>query len=319
MNRKSYRENKNILSFNQIKDKYSYSEVNLLRRYIKVDKLPCLINAPYRKDAKPSLGISVKNNKIVFNDFAINKGGNLIDLLQLCWDTDYNGVLEKLNSDLEINPIAIQTPCYIKKSSSIDISIKIRNWAEYDLNYWNSYGVTKEVLKNSLVIPISHYSINNTLIKADKFAYSYIVMKNNDVKYKIYQPFSFKYKWINNYPPNTINNLHLIDRYKGSVIIASSLKDAMCIMSNYNTLAIAPQSEGANIPEDVIKLLKERFDKQYILLDNDKAGLEYGLKMSEKTGFKNLVIPQFEGGKDISDLYKVMGKEKFKEIFKKLK
>jgi DNA primase len=49
----------------------------------------------------------------------------------------------------------------------------------------------------------------------------------------------------------------------------------------------------------------------FILFDNDSAGLEDGRKLAEQTGFINLVLPKFEGGKDVSDLYKTVGKEKF--------
>ena len=64
------------------------------------------------------------------------------------------------------------------------------------------------------------------------------------------------------------------------------------------------------------KNLKSRFKNIYILYDNDKAGLAYSQKTSEETGFKNIVLPQFEGGKDISDFYKVVGKEKFIETIR---
>ena len=51
-----------------------------------------------------------------------------------------------------------------------------------------------------------------------------------------------------------------------------------------------------------------------ILLDNDEPGLKDGIKLSEITGFTNLVLPKFEGGKDISDLMKIKGKEEFRKI-----
>ena len=38
----------------------------------------------------------------------------------------------------------------------------------------------------------------------------------------------------------------------------------------------------------------------------------------ENTGFINIVLPYFEGGKDISDLYKIKGKKQFVEIMKNL-
>ena len=43
----------------------------------------------------------------------------------------------------------------------------------------------------------------------------------------------------------------------------------------------------------------------YLTLFND------GLKLAKQTGFTNLVLPKFTGGKDVSDLFKSVGKEEF--------
>ena len=51
----------------------------------------------------------------------------------------------------------------------------------------------------------------------------------------------------------------------------------------------------------------------YAIYD-DEAGLIDGKKLSESTGFTNIILPEFEGGKDISDLMKCKGKDKFLEI-----
>ena len=87
---------------------------------------------------------------------------------------------------------------------------------------------------------------------------------------------------------------------------------------NTNIPALAIQGEGYVMSETAINELKRRFKHQYILLDNDKAGLKDAVKLSNITGFTNLVLPQFDGGKDISDAFKVFGKEKFKQLIKQL-
>lgn len=95
--------------------------------------------------------------------------------------------------------------------------------------------------------------------------------------------------------------------------MCSSVKDALCLTCNTGIPAIALQGEGYVMSTTAQKNLKSRFKNIYILYDNDKAGLAYAQKTSEETGFKNIILPQFEGGKDISDFYKVVGKEKFIE------
>jgi len=102
------------------------------------------------------------------------------------------------------------------------------------------------------------------------------------------------------------------------VCICSSLKDALCLMSNTGIPSLAIQGEGYPMSQTAINELKRRFKKQYILLDNDLAGKIDAKKLQELTGFINLELPQFEGGKDISDLYKAKGKEQFLKTIKTL-
>lgn len=67
-----------------------------------------------------------------------------------------------------------------------------------------------------------------------------------------------------------------------------------------------------------INELKRRYNHIYILFDNDLVGLNDGIRLASETGFTNIVLPEFVGGKDISDLYKVKGKEEFLKIMNKL-
>jgi hypothetical protein len=65
---------------------------------------------------------------------------------------------------------------------------------------------------------------------------------------------------------------------------------------------------------DVVEQLKNRFANVAILLDNDKAGIQDGEKLSEQTGFANIVLPKFTWGKDVSDYYKGLeDKSEFKK------
>jgi DNA primase len=68
-----------------------------------------------------------------------------------------------------------------------------------------------------------------------------------------------------------------------------------------------------------INELKRRFKRVYILLDNDKPGLLDGVQLAKSTGFINIILPQFEGAKDVSDMYKALNnKELFKQTILKL-
>ena len=132
---------------------------------------------------------------------------------------------------------------------------------------------------------------------------------------KIYQPFNKAgFKWANKHDKSVISLWAKVP-YKGDKIcICSSLKDALCLWANTGIPSLAIQGEGYPMSNTAISELKNRYNEVYICLDNDKAGILDAKELASKTGFTNVVLPQFKGGKDISDLYKVKGKDNFLKI-----
>ena len=65
-------------------------------------------------------------------------------------------------------------------------------------------------------------------------------------------------------------------------------------------------------------MLRSRYKHIFICFDNDAPGLLDGQNLEAATGFKNVVLPPFPEGKDISDLFKARGKEEFIKIVKPL-
>ena len=64
-----------------------------------------------------------------------------------------------------------------------------------------------------------------------------------------------------------------------------------------------------------INELKRRYKQVFICLDNDEPGLKDAQKLSEETGFTNVVLPKFDNeGKDISDAFKLLCKQKWLEL-----
>ena len=83
--------------------------------------------------------------------------------------------------------------------------------------------------------------------------------------------------------------------------------------------AVAIQAEGFDMSEHAQNDLRTRFKDVIIILDNDAPGLAYAEKLAGETGFRNVVLPPFDGGKDISDLYKYLhDRDKFNEVIKSL-
>lgn len=309
------------------------SEIELLNYYFGIKEIPCIVSSPLRIDNHPSFGFYSKDGKrIYWTDFSNKTHGGIFDLLGMYWGESYNNVLVHIWEDLPnitgTNGHIIQNKSKITNKitydPTVDLQCKVREWKDYDIEYWNNFGISIEWLKFADVYPISHKIIvkesRRIVFPADKYAYAYVEYKDNKVTLKIYQPFNkVGFKWSNKHNKSVLSLWTKIPEFGERVCICSSLKDALCLWSNVGIPSIAVQGEGYEISNTAISELKTRYKEVYILFDNDKTGLIDGKKLAEQTGFTNLVLPQFDGGKDVSDLYHILkNKKQFKEIISSL-
>jgi hypothetical protein len=307
------------------------SEFDVLNHYFGVSELPVIINSPLRQDRKPSFGLySSDGRRVHFVDYATRDRGGLWDLLGLYWGVSYIQVLTRVWEDLpnfsSTNPVFnVKTTEYSdkvlhKQPKSIDLKCKVRPWAKHDIEFWESFGITLEWLDYADIYPISHKIVikngQEYVFGADKYAYAYVERKEGNITLKIYQPFNTKgYKWSNRHDRSVISLWTKVPEFGTRICICASMKDALCLWANTGIPAIAIQGEGYGMSETAVSELRRRYREVYILLDNDEAGLKDGEKLSESTGFTNLILPNINGAKDVADLYKqLQNKELFKEI-----
>lgn len=304
------------------------SEADILSFYLSISEVPCIINSPLREDKRPSFGLySPDGVKIRYTDLSTRDSGGIIDLLGKMWNLGYLEVLDRISKDMPQfhggATVKKHSPCIVRSTSTYnsesDLQCKVREWRDYDIEYWNSYGISLEWLRYAEVYPISHKIIikgsSRYVLGADKLAYAYVEHKEGKVTLKIYQPFNkLGYKWANKHDTSVISLWTKVPEYGDRICICASLKDALCLWANTGIPSIAIQGEGYRMSETAINELKRRYTNVYILFDNDEAGLIDGEKLSEATGFINIVLPKFDGGKDISDYYKILNdKDKFKQ------
>ena len=304
------------------------SEAQIVSYYLGILKVPCIINSPLRQDRHPSFGLySPNGTEINYIDFSTRDSGTIFTLLKNMWNLDYPEVFKRICQDFsKFNSKATvikSSKCDITSqgsSSNIDMKCKVREWKDYDLEYWASYGITLPWLKYANVYPISHKIIvkdgKEFVFGADKYAYAYVEFKEGKTTLKIYQPFNKRgFKWANKHDRSVISLWTKVPKTGDKIVVCSSLKDALCLWANTSIPAIAIQGEGYGISDTAINELKRRYKEVYILLDNDEAGLRDGEKLSASTGFINLVLPNINGAKDVSDLYKSLeNKKRFKNI-----
>lgn len=305
------------------------TEFEILNYYFMVDELPIVINSPLREDNKPSFGLyTLDDKKVHYYDFSTKDKGGLFDLLMKYWGESYKATLMRVwedlpnfsNTNVKLNNTIKKKTYQSLKSRNIDLQCKVREWRDYDLDYWASYGISLEWLKYADIYPISHKIVirdnQRYVFGADKYAYAYVERKEGKVTLKIYQPFNKGgYKWSNRHDRSVVSLWTKVPEFGDRICICSSMKDALCLWANTGIPSLAIQGEGYGMSDTAINELKRRYKHIYILLDNDEAGLLDAEKLAQTTGFTNIVLPQFNGGKDVSDLFKsLQDPNKFKNM-----
>lgn len=309
---------------------------DIVNHYFGVTSIPCIIRSPLRQDNHPSFGFhSPDGENIRWVDYGTNDRGDVFDLLSRYWGESYRDVLIHLWEDLpkftksnsQSITKSINKGIPIRTYSDIELQSKSREWRDYDLEFWSSFGISLKWLKYANVYPISYKIIikngKRYTFAADKYAYAYLEFKEGKVTQKIYQPFNKKgFKWSTSTDRSVISLWTKVPEFGQRLCICSSLKDSLCMWANTGIPCINPQGEGYTLSETAVKELKRRYDKVYILYDNDEAGEKDSTLLAESTGFIKLTLPKIEelgNPKDISDLYKAMkDKQKFKETILKL-
>lgn len=304
------------------------SHADLLFRYLGIDSLPVLINSPLRTDSHPSFFIySPDGIKVLYKDYATGDSGDIYALLKKKYNLTFSQLMRKIASE-EAFQKKEGTPATAsgKKFARItrELKVKVREWQPYDIDYWESYGISLKWLKYAEVYPISHKIIYKNgqrfVFHSAKYAYVFVERKENSISLKVYQPMVIdkRRKWDNSNDGSVVGLWTKVPQSGEKIVICSSLKDALCLWANIGIPAIYVQSETTGMSKTAQEVLKSRFKQIYICFDNDAPGLLDGQSLEMATGFKNVVLPTFPEGKDISDLYKARGKEEFIKIVKPL-
>ena len=309
------------------------SHADLLSHYLGITSLPVLINSPLRKDSHPSFFIySPDGEKVLYRDYATGDKGDIYSLLKKKDNTTFSDLLHKIASEKVFQKkeaTFTNTSSQGKKftKTTRELRVRIRDWQPHDIAYWEQYGISLKWLKYAEVYPISHKIIykggQRFVFHAAKYAYVFVERKENLVSLKVYQPEvdDRRRKWDNSNDGSVVGLWTKVFS-KGitsdKVVICSSLKDALCLWANVGIPAIYVQSETTGLSNTAQEVLKSRFKHIFICFDNDAPGLLDGEELALKTGFKNVVLPYFPEGKDVSDLYKARGKEEFIRIVKPL-
>lgn len=309
------------------------SHADLLSYYLGINSLPVLINSPLRNDKHPSFFIySPDGNRVLYRDYATGDKGDIYSLLTNKDNITFSQLIRKISSEKRFQRTKTEgnfkvTPSQNRTFSERvprDLKVKIREWKDYDISWWEQWGISLKWLKYAEVYPISHKIVykgdERYVFHAAKYAYVFVERKENSTSLKVYQPEvkDKRHKWDTSNDGSVVGLWTKVPQTGEKLAICSSLKDALCLWANTGIPAIYVQSETTGLSNTAQEVLKRRFKHIFICFDNDTAGLIDGEDLSLKTGFKNVVLPYFEEGKDIAELYHAKGKEEFIRIVKPL-
>lgn len=284
------------------------SEMDIFRYYCNNLKKPGEnFHSPFRKDKEPSARIDNYKGKLIFKDFgegsktAVDCFGfvqrkhcncTFQEALNII-NQDFNLRLqgEKLSKE-NINPPIINNEQYDKiYTGRSNIRVHYKDWDGLSISYMQDHKLDYKHVSNKFKVnPIDYFWLNKYQYKAEELSFaSYFGIKEDKYIYKIYQPLVKKHKWYHNLTEEIIQGYLQLPQSGDLLIITKAFKDVWAYDS-HNIVAIAPGAEGWDIPENIIKDLKERFKIIYINYDFDYSGLKGLNKLKRKYNLKPLIL-----------------------------
>lgn len=310
------------------------SDSEIMKSYLGISTVPCVISSPLRDDdVNPSFSIFTRGGDVFWKDFGTGDAGNIISLMAKLWHVDYQEALYKIKLDLDqriphFNLIRrYKGKLHIVQDSTIEV--RVRDWKDWDREYWASYGISEKFCKWCNVYPISHAFFTRKdpetqkeqtiTVPMDKYGYAYFEWKDGKKSVKLYQPFSDRMKWLSKHDSSVWDLWKQAfkwadEKSNKELIITSSRKDAMCLWENLKVPAMSLQGEGYIPKPQVMKQVLDKFERVYLWYDNDfkhkddNPGQDNAKKLIEMyPQLHNICIPASLESKDPSDLYKNHG------------
>ena len=279
-----------------------------------------------REDRSPTCSIVPWKGKVIYKDFGSGDSHDCFSSIQAKYGLTFSEAMRVIDTDFGLG---LQSGTVIKSQIAITygtqdvidrrptkIEKKARQWNVEDKNFWSQFHISKHLLTKFGVQPIDYFWINEARYRCHSLSYVY----NINGRYKIYRPFETEGKWYSNTSKDDIQGWRQLKDNGDIVILASSLKDVMCLnVLGYE--AIALQSEMQMPSAELIKQLSERFTVVAVLYDNDfekdaNPGQTMANKICAEFNLINIILPAHYKSKDISDLMRDHGVEVAEKIVK---
>ena len=294
------------------------NEETYMAYYLGIPIKKGLFISPLRVDHKPTCSF-YKGRRLYFKDFATGECLSFENVVMKKYGCNYHEALEIIAKDFGIikgnNPKAIPLQPIFKKDKKTTIQIEAKSFTNEELRWWEQFGITKNTLIKYRVYSCKTVFLNGNIEsvydpKCPSYGYYFGNSEDGRELWKIYYPFRKTFRFIGNIKTTTIQGYQQLPKKSKLLVITKSLKDVMLLFT-LGIAAIAPQSETQFISDDVLNTLKTRFKYIVLVFDNDQTGIEFTNKIKRKYNWIiPMIIPRKYKAKDISDFYKMYGREK---------
>lgn len=305
------------------------SQETLISNYYGVPIKKGLFCAKHRTDSHPTCCYYKRNGRIYIKDFGSDYHGDWIYVVKQKFNCNYYDALAIAANDFDIqkiphlnkNKVKISNESLSENQQSI-IRVEIRDFQQYELDWWNKFGISLQTLKKFRVFSCKNIWINDHIIHLETnnqlvFGY-YGGIKDNIEQWKLYWPNNKKYKWLSNRDSSQLQGARMLPKSGGDlIIIQKSLKDVM-LLYEFGIPSVAPNSENVFLSDEQLMKLKSKFKRIIVWYDNDAPGKAYLEKIKkEHPELDYFYIPEDFKEKDFSDFYKKYGKDEATKFLNK--
>lgn len=248
--------------------------------------------------------------------------------------SDFVEILKMINQDLSLGllenversvPFIPEPPISaIPENKSKPYSFMEQKFTRNELEYWQQYGITSEMLKAYKVCSIKEFKSENNEGKSYSIVSSALepTFGYKSKRYmKLYRPFSkIRFLYSGDIGEKYCFGLEQLPAKGDTIFITGGEKDVLSLAS-HGFHAICFNSETVSVPTEIIHKLTFRFKHIVLLYDMDKTGLESSAKHEKQLsehGIKRLLLPLpgTKEEKDISDYFRLGNiRESFLKVF----
>lgn len=270
--------------------------------------------SPFSTDNNPSFSF-YQRETLLWKCFSSNKSGNAIGLVAEVCNLSYKEAIDHIYNKYPLRRNFIPFKREVSKPANIQVLLFEKVPSSF-YKYWEDFHVSKETLDLYNIKPAKEVWLNNYLLTSytDK---NPVIRYLINGKYKIYQPYSKKNKWISNCRTIDVQGYKQLPATGDLLIISKAMKD-ICVWRELGFDAIALSSETANLSVDLVEEMRSRFKNVLCFLDNDNAGLETMNKYHELHQISFTYIPVELDCKDLAQFVSLYGLDGANELLDRL-